>query len=112
MLMPTLYVEPFGGAGVEAQLSGVPLLASHFGAFSETIEHGKTGYLCRTVGDWLAAIQRVPSLDRTYIGARARRLYSMEAVGPMYDVAFQTIKQIYAGGWYNKTTVQSAPFFV
>jgi glycosyltransferase involved in cell wall biosynthesis len=106
MLMPTLYVEPFGGAGVEAQLSGVPLLASHFGAFSEILEHGKTGYLCRTIGDWLAAIQRAPALDRAYIGERARRLYSMEAVGPMYDVAFRAINQLYGAGWYNRTSVQ------
>ena len=43
MLMPTVYTEPFGGAGVEGMLCGTPLLASDFGAFSETIEHGFNG---------------------------------------------------------------------
>ena len=106
-LMPTLYVEPFGGAGVEAQLSGTPLLASHFGAFSETIEHGRTGFLCRTIGDWLQAIQQARSLNHTYVAQRARSLYSLEAVGRQYDVAFRVIKQLYTGGWNNVTSLQS-----
>ena len=111
-LMPTLYVEPFGGAGVEAQLSAVPLIASHFGAFSETIEHGKTGFLCRTIGDWLRAIERADSLDRRYIAQRARNLYSMQAVAPMYDTAFKVLQQLYAGGWYNQTSLQGNEKFI
>lgn len=109
-LMPTLYVEPFGGAGVEAQLSGTPLLSSHFGAFSEILEHGKTGYLCRTLGDWLQAISTVRLLNRSYVGHRARSLYSLDAVGAMYDVAFRVLLQLYQGGWVNQTSLQQGSF--
>lgn len=49
-LMPTIFIEPFGGAGVEAMLCGTPLLASNYGAFQETIEHGVTGFVCNTLG--------------------------------------------------------------
>ncbi len=112
MLMPTLYVEPFGGSGVEAQMSGVPLLASHFGAFSETIEHGKTGFLCRTIGDWLYAIRQAEHLDRHYIATRARRLYDMPSVAPLYDTAFRVIHQVYKDqGWNNITSLQRAGAF-
>ena len=94
-LMPTLYVEPFGGAGVEVQLSGVPLLASHFGAFSEILEHGHTGYLCRTLGDWASAIEEGPFAEsHSASERRAQNLYGMERVGRMYDVAFKTIHQL------------------
>ena len=33
MLMPTVFIEPFGFSGIEAQLCGVPLIASSYGAF-------------------------------------------------------------------------------
>ena len=106
MLMPTLYVEPFGGSGVEAQLMGIPLLASHFGAFSETLRHGVTGFLCRTLGDWLAAIEQAPTLSSYHISSRARELYSQQRVGSMYDRAFRIIQQLQYDGWYNKTSLQ------
>jgi glycosyltransferase involved in cell wall biosynthesis len=46
-----LIAEPFGGAGVEAQLVGTPVLASSFGAMIETVEHGISGYHCHTLAD-------------------------------------------------------------
>lgn len=100
MLMPTTYVEPFGGAGVESQLMGVPLLAVDSGAFTETIEHGKTGFRCHTLGDWIKGIERADQLDRLYIRERAQKLYGLETVGVQYDAAFKTIYDLRSTGWY------------
>lgn len=100
MLMPTEFVEPFGGSGVEAQIAGTVLLASTWGAFPETVEHGKTGYLCRTLADWMEAIERAPSLSRTYTSERARRLYSLETCGAQFDKAFKQISDLSRDGWY------------
>lgn len=33
IVMPSLFIEPFGGSGVEAMLCGTPLLACNYGAF-------------------------------------------------------------------------------
>lgn len=104
MLMPTTYVEPFGGAGVEAQLVGVPLIASNYGAFTETIEHGQTGFLCNTLGDWLAAIQEVEHLDRRYISRRAQERYGLSTVGKQYDAVFRTIYDLKDQGWYKNVS--------
>ncbi len=100
MLMPTEFTEPFGGSGVEAQITGTPLLASTWGAFLETVEHGKTGYLCRTLPDWMEAIERSKKLDRRYTADRARRLYSLETCGAMFDKAFKQIADLRGPGWY------------
>ncbi len=100
MLMPTEFTEPFGGSGVEAQITGTPLLASTWGAFPETTEHGKTGYLCRTLADWMEAIERSKNLDRKYISDRARRLYSLETCGAAFDRAFKQIADLKSEGWY------------
>lgn len=101
-LMPTQFVEPFGGSGVEAQLTGTPLITTNFGAFAETVEHGKTGFRCNTIGDFLQAIDNAKYLNRTYIAEQARRLYSLETVGKQYDAIFRTIVDLKGKGFYSK----------
>ena len=110
LLMPTRYIEPFGGAGVEGQLCGAPLLASSYGCFSETIEHGVTGYRCHTLGDWLDAMRMVNEgrIDRKTTSDRAQRLYSMQTCAKRYDAIFQQISDLRrpandpeGSGWYH-----------
>jgi glycosyltransferase involved in cell wall biosynthesis len=108
-LMPTAYTEPFGGVAVEAMLCGTPAITTDFGAFSETVEHGRTGFRCHTLGDFLAAIDRAPTLDRASIATRARRLYGYARVGAMYDRAFQQIADLWDEGWYSPRTEGAAP---
>lgn len=103
VLMPTEFVEPFGGSGVEGLLCGTPLIASDFGAFAETVEPGVNGFRCHTLGDWLGAVERVKHLDRDRIAIAARVKYSLEAVGKKYDGVFRQILDLRAEGWYNKT---------
>lgn len=101
VVMPTQYVEPFGGVAVEAMLCGTPVAGSPFGAFTETVTHGVTGWRCRTLSDWVQAIALASTLDRSQIGAMARARYSVEAVGPLYDHAFQMIHGLVTGrDWY------------
>ena len=101
MLMPTAYTEPFGGAGVEGMLCGTPLLASDFGAFSETVEHGFNGFRCKTLGDWLHAFSNVARLHRPSIADDARDKYSLENVGAQMDRIFRQIDNLSDKGWYS-----------
>ena len=100
MLMPTVFIEPFGNSGVEAQLCGVPLIAVSFGAFQETVLDGVTGYRCHTLADWVEAIRLSRSLDRRQIAALARSKYSKEAVGKQYDWALRQLGDLSDRGWY------------
>lgn len=102
VLMPTVFTEPFGGVAVEAMLCGTPVLSSSYGAFTETIEDEVTGFRCHTLGDFLAALDSAPSLDRQYISDRARRLYGYARAGKMYDRAFQQIADLREAGWYTE----------
>jgi glycosyltransferase involved in cell wall biosynthesis len=101
MLMPTLYTEPFGGAGVEGQLCGTPLLASDFGAFSETVIHGYSGYRCKTLGDWLQAVRNVKNLNRRAIASSSRAKYSLQSVGSQMDKIMRQIENLDEKGWYS-----------
>lgn len=100
MLMPTLFIEPFGFSGVEGQLCGVPLIATSYGAFQETIVDGVTGYRCHTLADWMEAIRLSRSLNRRQIAMLARSKYSKEAVGKQYDWVLRQLADLSGRGWY------------
>lgn len=101
MLMPTLYTEPFGGAGVEGTLCGTPLISSDFGAFSETVQHGYNGFRCKTLGDWLSAIKASTDLNRRAIASTARAKYSLANCGQQMDKIFRQVKGLDEKGWYS-----------
>ena len=99
LICPTIYVEPYGCISPEAQLCGTPVISTDFGGFTETVEHGKTGYRCSMLGEFVSAIRMVDGLDRAYIRERARRLYSMEAAAKSYDAYFKRLNTLWTDGW-------------
>jgi len=99
IIVPTLFTEPFGGVAAEAQMCGTPAITTDYGAFTETVENGKTGFRCKTLGDFLAALDRAPELDRAYIAERARSRYGLEPVSMLYDRAFRQIIGLRGDGW-------------
>lgn len=104
LLAPSIYVEPFCGVNVEAQLCGTPVITNDFGAFVETIEPFKTGMFCHTLADFCQAVQMAldDKFDRQYIHERAVKKYDMYNVAKQYEYAFKNILDIYNGqeGWY------------
>jgi glycosyltransferase involved in cell wall biosynthesis len=99
-IMPTTFVEPFGGSGVEAMLCGTPIVAVDYGAFTETVQIGVTGFRCKVLKQWLGAIQSVRKLDRKVVADTARNKYSLETCGAMYHSAFRQIDDLNEYGWY------------
>lgn len=99
-LMPTEFVEPFGGSGVEGLLCGTPLIARDFGAFTETVIQGFNGYRCHVLKQWLGAIQAAGKLDRRKIADAARARYSLQQCATEYDATFRQIQDLFEDGWY------------
>ncbi len=100
VLVPSTYIEPLGGVNIEAQLCGAPVITTDFGAFPETVEHGVSGYRCRTLEQFVWAIDAVRNLYREVIAIRARSLWSMERVGRMYREYFDMLATLWGDGWY------------
>ena len=96
VVSPTVYVEPFGGAAVEGMLCGTPAITSDWGAFTETVWHGVTGYRCHTIDEMAAAIAKAGELDRDEVRSHAISRYSLEAVGPQYETYFDRVLSIEA----------------
>jgi glycosyltransferase involved in cell wall biosynthesis len=100
IFVPTQYLEPFGGVNVEAMFCGTPAITTDWGGFTETVEHGRTGYRCRTMDDYCWAAQNVDKLDHKYIHDYAVNNYSMDRVSLMYDEYFMKVMDLYKMGWY------------
>ena len=97
LICPTLYVEPFGGVAVEAQLCGTPVLSTDWGAFTETVEHTVTGYRCRTISEFTTGLEHAHLLDRTRIRDRAIARYSTEVVSGMYEEYLERVQGVNNG---------------
>lgn len=99
LFVPTLYVEPFGGVAVEAMLCGTPVITTDWGAFTETVVDGVTGFRCHTLAEFVDAAQAARELDREAIRDYAVARYSLEAVAPQYEKYFERLAGLWGDGW-------------
>jgi glycosyltransferase involved in cell wall biosynthesis len=104
LLSPTQYLEPFGGVAVEAMLSGTPVISTDWGAFTETVVNGVTGYRCRMLSDFLTAIDEVPQLDRYVVREHARARYTTTVGAGLYGRYLERLSLLHGEGWYAGTT--------
>lgn len=102
VLMPTLYLEPFGYVAIEAMLCGTPVVATDWGSFPELIQNGVNGFRCRTHAEFVDAARRCAAgeLDRAAIRESALRRYSVAAVAPRYREYLSYIWKIHRDGGY------------
>jgi len=102
IICPTLYAEPFGGVNVEAQMSGIPVITTDWGGFAETVDHGLSGYRCRSMDHFSWALKNVDLLDRTAIRDRAIKNYGFTKVASMYEEYFKMISTVQKRGFYQE----------
>jgi len=100
IFVPTLYVGPFEGVNVEAQLCGTPVISTDWGAFTETVGHGVSGFRCHTLAEFTQACSDVESLDRDAIREAAIARWSTEVVGPQYSAYFDRLAGLWNDGFY------------
>jgi glycosyltransferase involved in cell wall biosynthesis len=99
VLVPTLYIEPFGGVAVEAMMSGAPVVATDWGSFAEIVTP-EVGRRFRTLRQGVEAVEEVGALDGQEIRRQAVRRYGLTAVGQMFTRWFDSLDTLWGNGWY------------
>jgi glycosyltransferase involved in cell wall biosynthesis len=93
-LMLGAWPEPFGLVAVESMVTGTPVIGRRAGGLTETIEHGKTGFLVDDLLEAAAAVQLARSLDRREIRASALERFSPKRMVDDYEAVYRRL----AGG--------------
>lgn len=99
-MVPSQYVEPFGNVVAESMMCGTPVVATNWGAFTETVEPGITGYRFNTLREGVQATENALLLPRGDVRDRADARFSLEAIGPEYTYFFERAQLLYEDGWY------------
>jgi len=100
LIAPTYYFEPFGRMIVESLFCGTPVITTDWGAFSETVKHGKVGYRCRTMEEFVWSLRNISTIDRQDCHRYAVNNFSVDVIGQLYEEYFQRISRCASRNWY------------
>jgi glycosyltransferase involved in cell wall biosynthesis len=81
-------------------MAATPVITTDWGAFTENVRHGLTGYRCRTLKQFVQAAKDAEKLDCNAIHMEAQRKYSMWAIRHQYEEYFKSLKDLWGDGWY------------
>ena len=84
LLFPIDWPEPFGLVMIEAMACGTPVIAYGCGSVPEVIDDGQTGFIVSSDDEALAAISRIPSLNRREVRRRFDERFSSVAMAQRY----------------------------
>jgi glycosyltransferase involved in cell wall biosynthesis len=83
--------EPFGLSVIEAMACGTPVIAIRRGSMPELIEHGVTGFLVDSVDAAIAAVARLPEIDRAACRAAVAARFTVERMADAYIALYRDI---------------------
>ena len=91
LLFPIDWPEPFGLVMIEALACGTPVIARRRGSVPEVLEHGRTGFVCETEDEMLAAVRRLSRLDRAACRAAFERRFTDAVMAQHYLEVYEAI---------------------
>jgi glycosyltransferase involved in cell wall biosynthesis len=87
-LFPIDWPEPFGLTMIEAMATGTPVIAMARGSVPEVVADGETGFICRTLEEMAAAVERVSDIDRMACRRRVEQLFSVSRMADGYEASY------------------------
>lgn len=100
LICPTIYLEPGGNVAIEAMLAGCPVITHNWGVYSETVEHGISGFHFQIVREAVRAVELCGNMDHQAIQKYARDRFSLAVIGPQFDRWFENLQTLRGKGWY------------
>jgi glycosyltransferase involved in cell wall biosynthesis len=102
-LFPITWPEPFGLVMVESMCTGTPTIGMKMGSVPEVIAHKKTGLICTTIEEAIAAIPAAIQLDRQHCRDYVEEFFSVAKMVDGYEAAYRQILE------ENQAPRQSSP---
>lgn len=90
-LFPITWREPFGLVMIESMVLGTPVIAMKLGSTPEVIAHGRTGFLCNSVDECIAAIAQVAQLNRSACREHVLNHFSVQCMTDGYEAVYQKV---------------------
>jgi len=84
LVCPTVWDEPFGLVGVEAQACGTPVLGRRRGALKELVKEGETGFLFDSIEEAVMKAGRLKEIDPAVCRRNVEERFSSEAMAQGY----------------------------
>ncbi len=92
-LFPITWREPFGLVMVESMVVGTPVIAMNLGSVPEVIADGKTGYICNTVEECVAALDKISDLSRYYCHQYVVDKFSSTSMTNGYEAVYKQVME-------------------
>lgn len=90
-LFPITWKEPFGLVMIESMAAGTPVIAIELGSASEVVADGQSGFLCHSVDECVAAIDRAVQLSRQGCRDYVTSRFSAQRMVDGYEAVYQDI---------------------
>jgi glycosyltransferase involved in cell wall biosynthesis len=87
-LFPITWPEPFGLVMIEAMATGTPVIALRNGSVPEIVEHGRTGFVCDTFNEFVAAIGHIAEIDPAYCRHVVEDRFAVDRMIADYEAIF------------------------
>jgi len=91
VLFPIRWPEPFGLVMVESMACGTPVIAGNVGSAPEILQHGRTGFLCSTTDEMVAACKTIDQLSRSACRDDVVSRFSARAMAQGYLKAYAAV---------------------
>ena len=91
LLFPIDWPEPFGLVMIEAMACGTPIVAFRCGSVPEIIEEGRSGFVCDSVDEAIAAVKRLDTIDRRWCRDVFEERFTSERMAQGYVSVYEDI---------------------
>src|ERR1700742_5232898 len=91
LLFPIAWCEPFGLAMIEAMACGTPVIAMRNGSVPEVVDEGVTGFIVESEEEAVAAVRRLPELERATVRRTFERRFCARRMAEDYVAIYREL---------------------